>query len=526
MRSRYGHSGKILQVLLLALAGWGVLSAQEQQGQPFVWLPPLPAGPYALGHNPENGNTAPDEPIPGFVGPAGDGVSPYAGQNPAQQINPVFVEWASSVFNYSPAKPTVIDPTFLNPGVALGSVTGDVFDVVSLGDLSTTDIAAGVSPGSLTLGFASPIADGPGADFVVFGNAFNLRANGKEMVFSKLAFVEVSSDGVNFARFPSVDANPKPKQSNWSYMVADPTLIYNLFGKALNGYGVSWGVPFDLAQLSQHPLVRAGLLDLQNVRYVRFVAVVGNGAYSHDFLGNPIYDPWPTFGSPGPEVQAVGVLNSASNTNSNRGTLGASENTALAAQATPSLSRGNAKSNPTKQSANSSTPNALSTSYYSTLGNLDLNLATADLSPLVVAAALASDAAADDGADSTDSPGPYAASPSDDIPTPADQPLSADVATADRSDNNGMPTLVREGINPLVPQFISNNSVTTLPTAGSPPGSGSVGVAERKSSVTASVGLFGGGRGKFIALALGGLLAGWILSIRTRTANVRRKSER
>jgi hypothetical protein len=93
--------------------------------------------------------------------------------------------------------------------------------------------------------------------------------------------------------------------------VANPTLIYNLFGKAVNGYGASWGVPFDLAELRQHPLVAAGLLDLNNVRFVRLVAVVGNGQQSIDAYGHPIYDPWPTTGSPGPEVQAIGVLNTA-----------------------------------------------------------------------------------------------------------------------------------------------------------------------------------------------------------------------
>jgi hypothetical protein len=307
MNARNYPPAKLLLALMGALAGWGGVQAQLILPD---WPPPLGAGPYATGTNPENGSTAVDEPIPGFVGPAGDGVAPYAGQNVEQSVNPAFVEWASSVINYSPADPDVIDSYFLDPTTALGPVTGNVFDVVSLGDLSTADIAAGAVPGSITLGFATPVADGPGPDFVVFGNAFTVRGQATQ-VFSKLAYVEVSSDGVNFARFPSVDTNPKPVQPTWSYMVSNPTLIYNLFGKAVNAYGVSWGVPFDLAQLSQHPLVAAGLLDLQNVRYVRLVAVVGNGVYSTDAYGNPIYDPWPTTGSPGPEVQAVGVLNLA-----------------------------------------------------------------------------------------------------------------------------------------------------------------------------------------------------------------------
>jgi hypothetical protein len=155
------------------------------------------------------------------------------------------------------------------------------------------------------LGFATDIADGTGADFVVFGNAFDL--NGENSVFAKLAYVEVSSDGVNFVRFPSVDTNAKPTTTSWPYMTSDPTKVYNLFGKTSNSYGSSWGVPFDLAQLATSPQAIAGTLDLQHVRYVRLVAVVGNGS-SKDAYGHTIYSPWLTTGSPGPEVQAVGVL--------------------------------------------------------------------------------------------------------------------------------------------------------------------------------------------------------------------------
>ncbi|HTB62464.1 MAG TPA: hypothetical protein VK737_02650 [Opitutales bacterium] len=316
MNLRHHFALPILLVIILTLGGWGGARAQLVISN---WPSTSPTPPFALGFDPENGSTAADQPVPGFVGPAGDGVAPYSGANLEQQVNPAFVEWAGSVVNYSPANPKLIDTEFLDANTALGPVTGNVFDVVSLGDLSAADIAAGVSPGSITLAFATPIADGPGPDFVAFGNAFNVRGKSGTQVFSKLAYVEVSSDGVNFARFPSVDLNPKPTQKPWTYMVSNPTLIYNLFGKAVNAYGLSWGVPFDLAQLAQHPFVAAGLLDLQNIRYVRLVAVVGNGAYSVDAFGDPIYDPWPTTGSPGPEVQAIGVLNVASNTTAGSG---------------------------------------------------------------------------------------------------------------------------------------------------------------------------------------------------------------
>ena len=292
-------------------AGWSALSGLTLLA---AWPPVQPAGPYALSYDPENGSKPIDKPIPGYIGPEGDGVAPYnLGDGTIlytdQYVNPVFLGWATSVVNYAPADPGNIETEWMDPTVTIGPPSADVFGVVSLGDLSTADITAKMAPGSLVLGFATDIADGPGADFVVFGNAFDL--NGVNSVFAKLAYVEVSSDGVNYVRFPSVDTNPKPAGTSWPYMTSDPTKIYNLFGKTSNSYGLSWGVPFDLSQLATSPQVVAGTLDLQHVRYVRLVAVVGNGSNT-DAYGHTIYDPWLTTGSPGPEVQAIGVLHAPS----------------------------------------------------------------------------------------------------------------------------------------------------------------------------------------------------------------------
>jgi len=249
----------------------------------------LPPGPYSSGVGNAT-SPAPDDPIPGFVN---------------GQVNPKILGWAAQVKDYSPANPAAIDSFWMNTGNLLQPVTGNVFDVVSLGDLSAADIAKGVAPGSLTLSFVQPVGDSDGPDLVIFGNAFQLARSTK--VFAKLAFVEVSTDGVVFARFPSVDSNPRPTGTGWPYVVSDATKIYNLFGKAVNAYGSSWGNPFDLRDLTNHPLVLSGAVDLQNIRYVRLVAIPGSGAYQ-DSLGHPIYCPWPTYGSPGPEVQAVGIL--------------------------------------------------------------------------------------------------------------------------------------------------------------------------------------------------------------------------
>jgi len=270
---------KLAPGLGLALAGWGALAAQD-----------IPPGPYSAGVGNASAN-APDNPIPGFV----DG-----------QVNPRILGWASQVRNYAPANPAAIDSFWTNPDILLQPVTGNVFDVVSLGDLSASDLAKGVAPGSVVVSFDQPVGDGPGPDLAIFGNAFQLAHSTK--VFAKLAYVEVSTDGVVFARFPSVDANPHPAGTSWPYVASDATKIYNLFGKAVNAYGSSWGNPFDLRDLTDHPLVKSGAVDLQNIRFVRLVAIPGSGAYQDSF-GHPIYGPWPTAGSPGPEVQAVGILN-------------------------------------------------------------------------------------------------------------------------------------------------------------------------------------------------------------------------
>ena len=55
--------------------------------------------------------------------------------------------------------------------------------------------------GFLTLGFDVTITDGPGADLVVFENPFLTGAG--SAVFAEAIYVEVSSDGKQFARFRS-----------------------------------------------------------------------------------------------------------------------------------------------------------------------------------------------------------------------------------------------------------------------------------------------------------------------------------
>jgi PKD repeat protein len=239
---------------------------------------------------------APDPGIPGFVGPDGDGITSNG------TVNPVFITWASTVVDYSPAD-QAIGAQFSDPRKTLGPVTGDNFDIVSLGDLDQDQINAGKLPGSVTLGFDLPIADGEGPDLAVFENGFIV--SGTENIFAELGYVEVSTDGIVFVRFPSISLTPGLVGG---YGSIDATDVYNLAGKHVNAYGDSWGTPFDLSILAQAPEVLNGSVDLNSINYVRIVDIPGSGDFN-DSRGNPIYDGWVTTGSGGLDLEAVGVIN-------------------------------------------------------------------------------------------------------------------------------------------------------------------------------------------------------------------------
>lgn len=202
---------------------------------------------------------------------------------------------------------------FSDEALALGAVTGDEFNVLSLGDLTAAQILAGTPVGKITLHFTdtlhpAPICNLPGADFVVFENGL-VAQSGTGSVFGELAYVEVSSDGENFARFPSVSLTAS---SVSTYGSLDPTNIFNLAGKHVNAAGECWGTPFDLAALAGHPLVTAGTLDLNAVRHIRIVDIPGNGSFPDSVSPpHPIFDPSPTTGSGGFDVEAVGVISVA-----------------------------------------------------------------------------------------------------------------------------------------------------------------------------------------------------------------------
>ncbi|MEM8908453.1 MAG: T9SS type A sorting domain-containing protein [Bacteroidota bacterium] len=160
--------------------------------------------------------------------------------------------------------------------------------VVSLGD-----------GGSAILTFDPPIVDGPGWDFAVFENGFEF---GQDQVYLELAFVEVSSDGTHFFRFPAHSLTDTSQQVDaFGGLLAQE--LNNLAGK----YRALFGTPFDLAEMANQPL-----LDLQQITHVRLIDVVGSldPAYaSLDTAGRKINDPFPTpFETGGFDLDAIGVI--------------------------------------------------------------------------------------------------------------------------------------------------------------------------------------------------------------------------
>jgi len=175
-----------------------------------------------------------------------------------------------------------VDPAWRAPERALGPATGAWDDAVSLGN-----------GGSLSLVFDEPIALHPGIDFAVFENGF-------ASAFLELAFVEVSSDGVSYARFPTLSIQHTPVAA---YGTVDAREVLGLAGRYAGGYGTG----FDLAALVDDPMVVTALVDLSAVRFVRIVDLVGDGLTTDSF-GAPLYDPTPTFGSAGFDLEAIGVV--------------------------------------------------------------------------------------------------------------------------------------------------------------------------------------------------------------------------
>lgn len=220
-----------------------------------------------------------------FAPPAGQ-----AGSTAMHKDSSAFVAWAGfcelvrgpqDISNPGGGNATVGDSS-----VAIGKADNSI---VSLGDAGTAVCT-----------FQNAITNGPGADFAVFENSFSDD-------YLEFAFVEVSSDGVNFFRFPAT-SNIQDTLQCGSFGLSDATLVNNLAGK----YRGMYGTPFDLTELQG----TAGL-NINAVTHVKVIDVIGslNTAYAtYDMNNNRINDPWPTaFPSSGFDLDAVGVIHDVTN---------------------------------------------------------------------------------------------------------------------------------------------------------------------------------------------------------------------
>lgn len=200
----------------------------------------------------------------------------------------VFKTWASGckvslgwldIANKNLGKPTIGDS--LSP-IGKAGFNG----VLSLGD-----------GGEAILTFDYPISNGVGPDFAVFENSFN-------NTFLELAFVEVSSDGVRYVRFPATSLSDTSVQLD-NNATMDATKLNNLAGK----YKANYGTPFDLEELKDS----VGL-NLKAITHVKIIDVVGsiNPVFgSRDSKNHLINDPYPTpYPSAGFDLDAVGVIHS------------------------------------------------------------------------------------------------------------------------------------------------------------------------------------------------------------------------
>lgn len=224
------------------------------------------------------------------------------GTTAISQSSTVFVAWATGV-EVVRGYVQISDPSKTHMGSNKASY-GVPADAVGIPDLGAVSLGDG---GTAVVTFAAPITNGPGYDFAVFENGDN--------TFLELAFVEVSSDGSNFFRFPA-HSQTQTETPIGGFGALDARNLNNLAGKYKSGFGT----PFNLDDIQDNLL-----LDKNRITHVKLIDVVGSveAAFgTTDSFGNLINDPYPTpFYSGGFDLTGVGVIN--------QGTLGTDDFNAL-----------------------------------------------------------------------------------------------------------------------------------------------------------------------------------------------------
>jgi hypothetical protein len=173
------------------------------------------------------------------------------------------------------------------------ATVGDSSSALNISDGNVISLGDG---GYAICKFQNEIYNGSGFDFAVFENSFDGN-------YLEFAFVEVSSDGDNFFRFPAT-SNTQDTLQTGAFAYSDATKTSNLAGKYITQYGT----PFDLNDLQ-------GIsgLDINHITHIKIIDVVGSITTpyaTYDKNNNKVNDPWPTpYPSSGFDLDAVGVIN-------------------------------------------------------------------------------------------------------------------------------------------------------------------------------------------------------------------------
>ena len=219
------------------------------------------------------------------------------------------VEFATSVvsFNQGPGM-GIFDQSLILGGPQGGAGV----DVLSLG-----------VGGDVTLGFDVTITNGPGADFIVFENGFSFMG----LTFPEMVIVEVSTNGVDFARFPLRYNGPQMPLGAfdgvpWGVYSGAAGLVPPLANVLTNTLDPrnpveAGGEALDLDDLADDPLVQMGLVDLNAIEFLRLIDIESGTIV--DSRGVTIYD---TGGPDGnADIDAVAVIQHTGNQNANGPTV-------------------------------------------------------------------------------------------------------------------------------------------------------------------------------------------------------------
>ena len=199
----------------------------------------------------------------------------------------IFVAWATGVD---------VNRGYLNVQTPADGYVSFGSDLDAIGVATGTEVVSLGDGGSAIVTFNRPIANGLGPDFAIFENGFLDH-------YIELAFVEVSSNGIDYVRFPAISEEQDTLQID-NFNFSDCRYFYNFAGK----YRANYGTPFDLEEL-----IDSTNLDVNNITHIKLIDVVGSidplyGSY--DSQGNIINDTYPTpFPSGGFDLDGIGVIN-------------------------------------------------------------------------------------------------------------------------------------------------------------------------------------------------------------------------